>query len=180
MTSVAAGKDPPHTPLRRRRPTVASSRSRGADTRQGYPQRFDRYLAKPAIHRPQTVPARKRTGLQIPTARTGAAPGALLRDIGVNLPEQAEGSGRAPDNVPTRVNVASQYLGNKACIYGTIGANAPQQTLGRRGRKIGRGQPTRTPSRSPGLRAYTPYHHPALTLCLEAHCKLLGGRQLSI
>ena len=48
---------PSHTSLRRRRPTVASSRTQGADTRQGYPQRFDRYLAEPAIHRPQTVPA---------------------------------------------------------------------------------------------------------------------------
>lgn len=33
----------------------------------------------------------------MPTARTGAVPRALLHDIGVNLPEQAEGSCPAPD-----------------------------------------------------------------------------------
>lgn len=30
-----------------------------------------------------------------------------------------KGSRRAPDNVPTRVDVASRYLGNKACRYET-------------------------------------------------------------
>ena len=73
---------------------------------------------------PERCLLEKRTGLQLPTVRTGAAPAALLHNIGLNLPEQTESTGPAPDNVPTRVNVASRYLGNKACKYGTTSASA--------------------------------------------------------
>lgn len=45
---------------------------------------------------------------------------ALLQIQALAYLNKWSGSGRAPDNVPTRVNVASRYLGNKACNYETL------------------------------------------------------------
>ena len=110
--------------LRRRRLAVTSSRPQGTDIRQEYPQKFGRFLAKPFIHKPRTVPIleKNRTSVANCTNRRNVSDAASY--IGVSLPEQAEGSGLAPDNAPTRVNVASRFLGNKACEYGTTGASA--------------------------------------------------------
>ena len=58
MTDVSAS-DKPVTYAPKEEKTHASSRTQGADTRQGCPQRSGEYLAMPAIHRPQTVPAYK-------------------------------------------------------------------------------------------------------------------------
>jgi hypothetical protein len=44
----------------------------------------------------------------------------LLQYIGLSPPEQGINSCRAPDNAPTRVDVASRYLGNKACKHETM------------------------------------------------------------
>lgn len=100
----------------------------------------DNWQSQPSTD-PKKCPLEKQTGLQPPTARSGAKPGgALLHDIGDSLPEQAEGSCLSPDNAPARVNVASRYLGNKARRYGTMGASAakPQhkQVLTRNGSKL--------------------------------------------
>jgi hypothetical protein len=55
-TSVTASNKPA-TYAPQEEKTHASSRTQGADTRQGCPQRSGEYLAEPAIHRPQMVPA---------------------------------------------------------------------------------------------------------------------------
>jgi len=58
MIDVAA-KNKPATYVPQEENTYTSSRILDADTRQGDPQRSGEYLAMPAIHRPQTMPAAK-------------------------------------------------------------------------------------------------------------------------
>ena len=58
MTGVSASNKPV-TYAPKEEKTHASSRALGADTRQSCPQRSGEYLAEPAIHRPQMVPAHR-------------------------------------------------------------------------------------------------------------------------
>ena len=49
----------------------------------------------------------------------------LLQYIGLSPPVQGTNICRAPDNAPTRVDVASRYLGNKACKHETMKMSLP-------------------------------------------------------
>lgn len=123
IASVAAEKDRPIRPLGGEDPQLPHHAHKERIFGRGIPRGLVDVWQSHSSTDPKRCPLEKRTGLQLPTTRTGAVPEALLHNIGVSLPEQAEGSCPAPDNVPTRVNVASRYLGNKACRYGTIGAS---------------------------------------------------------
>ena len=68
--------------------THASSRTQGADTRRGCPQKSGEYLASPAIHRPQTMPANRKKQDFSCSPQVQAQHRVLLQHIGANLPVQ--------------------------------------------------------------------------------------------
>jgi hypothetical protein len=82
-------------------------------------------LAKPAIHRPQMLPANRNQQDFSCQPQVQAQRDASLQYIGFRLPLQGINSRRAPDNAPTRVDVASRYLGNKACKHETMKMSLP-------------------------------------------------------
>ena len=77
-------------------------------------------LAKPAIHRPQMVPAHggeRDFGCQSQVrARRQRASTSIY---GLSPARTNANSCRAPGGALGRVNVSNRYLGNKACKYGT-------------------------------------------------------------
>jgi len=68
----------------------------------------------------------------------GAKPEAMLQNIGVSQPEQGRTDAEPRIILPTRVNVANRYLGNKACKYETMKDNKIRQKM-RLGEADGRG-----------------------------------------
>ncbi len=127
--ALPPNSNPQHTALRRREHTPRHAHE-GADTRQGYPQESGRYLALPAIHRPQGGARWRISGTSVAHPKYRRNTKALLLSIGVSQPVQVTRSRRAPDNAQTRVNVAGRYLGNKACSYETRKGSVDNNELG--------------------------------------------------
>lgn len=114
---------PPNKPITyapQEEKTHASSRTKCTGTRRDCPQRSGKFLAKPVIHRPQILPTDRNQQDFSCRPQVQAQRQTLFQHIGFHPPVQETNICRAPDNAPTRVDVASRYLGNKACKHETV------------------------------------------------------------
>jgi hypothetical protein len=129
---------PLHARLKRRKPTPTHT-PKGADSRQGCPQRSGEYFDKSQ----QSTDPKWRpliwwwAGLQASVASVGAVPAAPLQYTGFRPPTQSANDYQAPDSALARVNVPNRYLGNKACNYGTKRGGLPPPEAGVARGKLG-------------------------------------------